>query len=38
VSAGAMTHFTIQEHLNGKNVDWMENVTVEQYLAGPQSK
>jgi hypothetical protein len=27
----AMTHIVIQEHLNGKAVDWMETVTDEQY-------
>jgi quercetin dioxygenase-like cupin family protein len=27
----AMTHIAIQESLNGKNVDWMEEVTDEQY-------
>lgn len=27
----AMTHIAIQEHLNGKVVDWMEKVTEEQY-------
>jgi quercetin dioxygenase-like cupin family protein len=26
----AMTHIAIQEHLNGKPVDWMEQVTAEQ--------
>jgi quercetin dioxygenase-like cupin family protein len=27
----AMTHIAIQEALNGKNVDWMEHVSDEQY-------
>jgi len=27
----AMTHLAVQEHLNGKVVDWMEKVTDEQY-------
>jgi quercetin dioxygenase-like cupin family protein len=27
----AMTHIAIQEALNGKNVDWMEKVSDEQY-------
>jgi quercetin dioxygenase-like cupin family protein len=27
-----MTHIAIQETLNGKNVDWMEKVSDEQYL------
>jgi len=26
-----MTHIAIQEALNGKNVDWMEKVSDEQY-------
>src|SRR5436190_23893928 len=34
----AMTHIAIQEQLNGKNVDWLDKVTDEQYLAGPQNK
>lgn len=33
--ATAMTHIAIQEALDGKNVEWMEHVTDEQYLAGP---
>lgn len=33
-----MTHLAITEQLNGKNVEWMEKVTDEQYLAGPQTK
>ena len=31
----AMTHMAIQEALDGKNVEWMEKVTDEQYLGGP---
>ena len=31
----AMTHIAIQEALDGCNVVWMEKVTDEQYLAGP---
>ncbi|MEC4816227.1 MAG: cupin domain-containing protein [Scytonema sp. PMC 1069.18] len=27
----AMTHIAIQEQLDGKNVDWMEQVSDEQY-------
>ena len=27
----AMTHIAIQERLDGKNVDWMEHVTDDQY-------
>src|SRR5262249_35958826 len=30
----AMTHIAIQEQLDGKAVDWMEQVTDEQYQAG----
>ena len=29
----AMTHFAIQERLNGKAVEWMEKVSDEQYGA-----
>src|SRR5436190_11524017 len=29
----AMTHIAIQEHLNGKVVEWMEKVSDEQYQA-----
>jgi quercetin dioxygenase-like cupin family protein len=32
----AMTHIAIQEALDGKVVEWMEPVTDEQYLAGPE--
>lgn len=31
----SMTHIAIQEALDGKMVEWMEQVTDEQYLAGP---
>lgn len=31
----AMTHIAVQEALDGKAVDWMEQVSDEQYLAGP---
>jgi quercetin dioxygenase-like cupin family protein len=31
----AMTHVAIAEMLDGRNVDWMEQVTDAQYLAGP---
>ena len=37
-SKNAMTHIAITEQLNGKNVDWLEQVTDEQYLAGPPKK
>jgi quercetin dioxygenase-like cupin family protein len=30
-----MTHIAIQEHLNGKTADWMEQVTDEQYKRNP---
>ena len=33
-AATAMTHIAIQESLNGKNVDWHEHVSDEQYSAG----
>jgi hypothetical protein len=29
----AMTHFAIQEALDGKTVDWLEKVNDEQYRA-----
>jgi quercetin dioxygenase-like cupin family protein len=32
----AMTHIAIQEALDGKNVDWMEQVSEEQYKATQQ--
>jgi hypothetical protein len=30
-----MSHFAVTEMLDGKNVEWMESVTDEQYEAGP---
>jgi len=33
-----MAHIAIQEQLNGKNVDWLEKVSDEQYLVGPTKK
>jgi quercetin dioxygenase-like cupin family protein len=33
-ATNGMTHIAIQEQLNGKVVDWMEQVTAEQYNAG----
>jgi quercetin dioxygenase-like cupin family protein len=30
-SANGMSHYAIQETLNGKNVEWLEKVTDEQY-------
>lgn len=35
-SESAMTHTAIQESLDGKNVNWMEKVTDEEYKANPQ--
>jgi quercetin dioxygenase-like cupin family protein len=32
----AVTHIAIQEHLNGKVVDWMEHVSDEQYRVGTE--
>lgn len=34
-STTAMSHIAITEMLDGKNVEWMEPVTDEQYLFGP---
>jgi hypothetical protein len=31
----AMTHIAIQEHLEGKAADWMEQVSQEQYGKQP---
>jgi hypothetical protein len=33
-----MTHIAIQETKDGSPVTWMEHVTDEQYLAGPERK
>lgn len=33
-----MTHIAIQEAEGGRNVDWLEKVSDEQYLAGPDGK
>jgi quercetin dioxygenase-like cupin family protein len=33
----AMSHIAVQEMLDGRSVDWLEKVTDEQYLAGPQT-
>lgn len=33
VPTTAMTHIAIQEHLEGKVADWMEQVSDEQYKA-----
>lgn len=32
-----MTHIAIQERLNGKNVDWMEKVSDEEYRGNAQN-
>jgi quercetin dioxygenase-like cupin family protein len=32
----AMTHIAIQEALDGKTVEWMEQVTDQDYLSGTQ--
>ena len=34
----AMQHIAIQEALNGKPVDWLEQVSDEQYAAGPRER
>lgn len=31
----AMSHFAVTETIDGKNTDWMEAVTEEQYQGGP---
>jgi hypothetical protein len=36
IKGTSMTHIAIQEALDGKNVDWLEPVTDEQYLIGPR--
>jgi hypothetical protein len=33
-----MTHIAVLEHLNGKNVDWMEKVTDAEYGAGANAE
>jgi quercetin dioxygenase-like cupin family protein len=33
----AMTHFAIQEKLDGKTVDWLEQVSDDQYQAGSRA-
>jgi quercetin dioxygenase-like cupin family protein len=37
-STTAMTHIAIQEALDGRNVDWLEKVSDEQYLGGTVDK
>jgi hypothetical protein len=34
----AMTHIAIQGAVDGKNIDWMEKVTEEQYNTKPSTK
>lgn len=34
----AMTHFAIQEELDGKTVEWLEKVSDEQYQAGTKAQ
>jgi quercetin dioxygenase-like cupin family protein len=34
----AMTHIAIQESLDGKNVEWLEKVTDEQYSSGSEAR
>jgi quercetin dioxygenase-like cupin family protein len=36
--ATGMPHIAITEQFNGKNVDWLEKVSDEQYPAGPQNE
>src|SRR6195256_1407826 len=37
-STTGMTHIAILESLDGKNVEWMEHVTDEQYAAGVKAE
>jgi quercetin dioxygenase-like cupin family protein len=34
----SMTHIAIQEQLGGKNVEWLEKVSDDQYCVGPVNK
>ncbi len=34
----AMTHIAVLEHVGGRNVDWMERVTDEEYAAGERAE
>ena len=34
----ALTHIAVQEQLDGKNVEWMEQVGDDQYLAAPDAR
>jgi len=37
-STTAMTHIAIVEALDGKNVNWMQHVTDEEYAAGDKAE
>ncbi len=37
-ATSGMTHLAVLEHLNGKNVEWMEKVTDEEYAAGASAE
>ena len=37
-AANGMTHIAIQELVDGRNVDWMEKVSDEQYAAGSMAR
>ena len=34
----ALTHIAVQEQLDGKNVEWMEQVSDDRYPAGPNAR
>ena len=34
----AMTHIAVQEAIDGRNVDWLQKVSDEEYLAGPPKR
>jgi quercetin dioxygenase-like cupin family protein len=36
--ATALTHIAVQEQLDGRNVEWMEQVSDDQYLADQNKK
>ncbi len=38
ITTTAMTHIAIQEKLNGKVVDWMEQVSDEEYKSATGAK
>jgi hypothetical protein len=35
--ATSMTHIAVYEALDGKNVNWLQKVTDEEYFAGPST-